>query len=187
MLSKIELKKLMNIALSDKQILKAVDYKTNLILYPDICKIKKIDDMLGKFGSCIILYESKPNYGHWTCIFKVDSNEIEFFNSYGDSSPYEGYPDGSLDFIPDDFRIVSNQNYSYLSKLLIDSPYNLSYNQYDFQSGGIGIKTCGRHVANRLNFRNLSLDEYYKFIKYYCNELNLSPDEVVTTLTQNIK
>jgi hypothetical protein len=181
-----EIDRLMSISLNDSQLMNLIDNKANLILYPDLHKYNNIDTLLNPYGACVLLYESKPNYGHWTCFFKVKKNEIEFFNSYGDTEPNEGLPDGSLEFIPEEFREVSNQCHTYLSKLLVDSPYNLSYNQYKFQKVGNGINTCGRHVATRLNFRHLLLDDYYKFIKSYCRNLDLDPDEVVSLLTQNI-
>lgn len=186
MLSLNKINKLMDYSLSDSDVLALINNQANLILYPQLHTYNNIDDILGPFGACILLYESKPNYGHWCAIFKVTNNELEFFNSYGDATPHEGLPDGTLKFIPEDFRKVSNQDHTYLAKLMVDSPYNLSYNQYKFQSEGPNIKTCGRHVATRLNLRHLSLDEYYRLIKKYCKELNLTSDQVVSYFTSSV-
>lgn len=182
-----ELNKLKNVALSNTQIMQAINGQANLVLYPDIHKYLTLDKLLGSSGACILLYESRPSYGHWCCVFKLNNNDIEFFNSYGDIKEYEGYPDEMIDYIPEPFRIASNQNHKYLSKLMIESKYSLSYNQYKFQSMGKGIRTCGRHVACRLNMRNYSLDNYHKTIKKWCNDLKVDSDDVVTIWTQNIK
>ena len=186
MLTIPQIDNLMDISLSDKQLMHLIDNQANLILYPDLHKYNNIDKILGPYSACVILYESKPNYGHWCCIFKVNNNDIEFFNSYGDSNDNEGFPDGMMKFIPEEFQKISHQDHTYLSNLLINSPYNLSYNQYKFQGNGKNIKTCGRHVATRLNMRNLSLDNYYRFIKKFKADLDLNPDQAVTLLTSSI-
>ena len=174
------LKQYEDIALSDKQVLKLIDGKANLILYPNIHKYKNIDEILYPYEACIILFEAKPRYGHWCCIFKINNKLLEFFNPYG------GYPDDSLEYIPIDFRLKSYQFYPYLSILMYNSPYELSYNEYKFQKHGNDIKTCGRWCAIRLIFRNLSLDEFYHLIKYLKDLLNITSDELVTLLTMHI-
>ena len=182
-----EIKRLMDIPLSDVQILKLVDGKANLILYPDMHKIKSIDELLNPYGACIILYESKPSYGHWTALIKLKGNEIEFFNSYGDTAKiHDGIPDAMLGFISESFRKKSFQNHTYLAKLMVDSPYNLSYNQYNFQKDGEFIKTCGRHTGMRIKWKHLTLDEYYRTLKQYCKEFNTDFDGAVCILSKDI-
>jgi hypothetical protein len=169
-----------NIALSDKQVLKLIDGRANLILYPNLYKYKNIDEILNPYGACILLFEAMPKYGHWCCIFKVNEKLIEFFNPYG------GYPDDSLEYIPIDFRLKSHQYYPYLSILMYTSQYELSYNEYKFQKHGNNIKTCGRWCALRLSFRNVTLDEFYVLIKFMNDKLNINNDELVTLLTMNL-
>jgi hypothetical protein len=179
-----EINKLQDIALSDSQVMNLINHDANLILYKDIHKYNNIDELLGQHGAAVILYESKPAYGHWTTIFKVSPNEIEFFNSYGNQNNHDGIPDAMLKFIPKSFRKQSNQDHTYLSKLMYDSKYDLSYNQYNYQGDGENIKTCGRHIATRLNNRNLSLNKYNEYIKKMCRELNLNSDQLVSYLTR---
>lgn len=179
----LNLNKLKDKALSDTEVLKLVNNEAKLVLYPNLYKYKSVDDLLGKFGACVILYESRPSYGHWCAIFKVKPNELEFFNSYGDSTRHEGMPDATLKFIPKEFQKISNQDHTYLADLMVNSLYKLSYNQYKFQGEGKGIKTCGRHVACRLRMRHLSLDEYYRLVKKWCNDLNLTADDIVSIWT----
>jgi hypothetical protein len=183
----MNLKKLENEALSDTQVMKLIDNKANFVVYPDIHKYQNIDQLLGPYGACVILYESKANYGHYCCVFKR-GNELEFFNPYGSSikEGEDGLPDSMLKFIDKDFRDKSNQNHTYLANLMYNSPYNLSYNQYPLQRFGEGIKTCGRHVASRLMHRGLSLDQYFRLIKKNCEELNLTPDQFVSYLTRSV-
>jgi hypothetical protein len=170
-----------NIALSDNEVLKIIDGKANLEVYPNLHKYKSIDQLLGKYGACIILYEAMPNYGHWCCIFKVNNKLIEYFNPYGGF--HEGFPDDSLNFIPPDFRETSNQNYPYLSRLMYISPYELSYNEISFQKKGNDIKTCGRWCALRLSLRKYDLYQFYDIVESLKQKMKLSNDKLVTLLT----
>lgn len=171
------IKELEEISLSNDEILELVDGKANLILYPELSKINNIDEILYPYGACIILFLTKKNYGHWTCIFKVNDNTIEYFDPYG------LYIDNALNFKMDKyFRKINNEDFAHLTYLLYISPYNISFNQYKFQKKLKGVSTCGRHTAMRLILRDLSLDEYKKFM----TNRKYSPDELVTILTSYI-
>lgn len=167
-----------DIALSDKQ-LRDLAPDANLILYPELIKYQTIDDVLGPDLATILLFEAKPGYGHWCCLFRR-GNLIEFFNPYG------GYPDDSLEHIPMHFREISNQLVPYLSELMMRSPYELSYNEHAFQKHKKDVKTCGRHCAVRLALRMLPLDDYTDVIARLGKRLGTDPDGVVTVLSANI-
>ena len=166
-----------NIALSNKDILYLLDGKANIVMYPDLYKYNNIDEILDPYGACILLFESKPKYGHWCAIFKTSNTTLEFFNPYG------GYPDDSLEYIPMHFREISNQLYPYLTILMINSPYQLSYNEIQFQKHNKNIKTCGRHCVVRLLYRYLSLYEYYNDLKNLSDDTGYNFDQLVTLLT----
>jgi|WetSurMetagenome_2_1015567.scaffolds.fasta_scaffold00833_5 hypothetical protein len=172
-----QLIKAQNIALSNIDIMRIVNNKANIILYPDLHKYKTIDQILGPYGATFILFEAKPNYGHWCLLFKTNPGTLEFFN------PYNGLPDDSLEHISDDFRKRSKQDIPYLSLLMLESPYQLSYNEHQFQEHSKNIKTCGRHCCVRFLCRRMSLKKYYKFINEYCRALKITPDQFVTALT----
>lgn len=174
MQTKKQLEYYQDIALSNKEIMELVDHKAQVILYPDLYKYSTIDEILGPYEACFILFESKPNYGHWCLLFKLNHNTLEFFN------PYNGYPDDSLEYIDPHFRLQSNQELPYLSILLYNSPYKLTYNEYHFQKRNKNIKTCGRWCAVRLICRNLSLK---KFANIFNNKYG---DLLVTLLTMYI-
>jgi hypothetical protein len=177
------IKQYKDIALSDKEVLRLIDRKANLILYPNLHKYKTIDEVLEPYGACIILFAAQiqPSmYGHWCCIFKMDDQLLEFFNPYG------GWPDDSLEYIPMKTRKKSHQYYPYLSNLMLDSPYELSYNEYKFQKHGENIKTCGRWCALRLICRYMPLQEFHDMVKYLTKSFNITNDELVTLLTMYI-
>lgn len=171
------LKKYEDIALSNFDIMKLLNGNTNIILYPNLHKYASINEMIKPYGSCIILFENAPRYGHWCCLFKVNEYELEFFNPYG------GFPDDSLQHISTNFRKKTNQLKPLLSILMINSPYKLSYNEFAFQKLDKNIKTCGRHCVVRLKNRNLSLYEYYDYLNKLSNETGYNFDEIVTLMT----
>lgn len=171
------LEDLESISLSNIEMLKLVNGKSNLIQYPELKNATSIDDILYPYGSCIILYLTKKNYGHWTCIFKVTPDTIEHFDSYGI------YPDEELNFKMDPyFRKISNQDKPHLSYLLYNSKYKLSFNQYKFQKKKSEVATCGRHCAMRIILRHLKLDDYKNLI----TSTEYSPDEIVTIVTHSL-
>lgn len=174
------IKKYEDIALSDKEVLKLIYKRANLILYPNLHKYNNIDEILHPYGACILLFEAKPRYGHWCCIFKINDKLLEFFNPYG------GYPDDSLEYISNRFRKISNQLYPHLSYLMLKSHYELSYNEYQFQEHNPDIKTCGRWCAIRLRYRYLNLDQFHNMIENMSDILRVTHDELVTLLTMYI-
>lgn len=170
-----------NIALSNIDIKKLLNDRNSIVLYPDLHKYTDIDEMLGPYGMCVLLIESHKSYGHWVCIFKHKPDTITFFNSYGGIN--SGYPDESLKLINKTFAAENNEDYPYLSKLLLNSPYKLTYNNYVFQASKKGIKTCGRHCVVRLLCYNMDDDQYYKYVISNCKKYKLTPDQFVTLLT----
>lgn len=161
-------------SLSGGELLKLVNRKANLMTYPQLTKYDDIDKAMGKYKALILLYETKQNYGHWTCVFKRNNNTIEHFDSYGMK------PDDELAFIPEYFRIVSNQELPHLTALLYKSGYNVEYNDKKLQIQKKDVNTCGRWVAMRIIFRNMNIDDFielFKGTKYY------SSDDLITLIT----
>lgn len=164
------------IALSDSEVLDLMNGRANIVLYPDIYKYDTLDEMLGPDQAAIILFESKPNFGHWVSIFRND-NDVTFFNSYS------GYPDDTLKFIDKQFKMSTNQDKPYLSLLMLNSPYKLHYNEFKFQRHGGDINTCGRWAALRLIFRTLNCSEFHSLIVNLSKMLNIGFDNLATLLT----
>jgi hypothetical protein len=171
-----------DIALSDKAILDLLDGHVNIVLYPNLYKYSNIDEVLGPYEACILLYEAKPKYGHWCALIKIDNNTIEFFDPYGTAST-GGWPDDNLNMIPPDFAKLTNQETPYLSLLMMRSPYNLSYNEFQFQKRIKDVRTCGRHCVFRVMNKDMSLYEYKDFMDDLCNEFDTDYDGVVTIFT----
>lgn len=179
----MSLKRLEDIALSNYDIMKLLHNKVKIVLYPDLHNFNSIDELLSPYGCCILLYEAKKNYGHWTAIIKR-GRSIEFFNSYGGDK--SGLPDASLDLINPQFRVISNQIFPYLKMLMYDSPYELNYNEFPFQQHGQNIRTCGRHCVVRCLCRNMNIYQYKDLLDELCRHFRTDYDGVVTILTSKI-
>jgi hypothetical protein len=176
----MSLERLKDIALSNHDITKLLQGKVNIILYPDIHKYTSIDQLLDNHDACIILYESKPNYGHWTALTR-HGDKIEFFNSYGGDKT--GLPDASLGLINPKFREKSNQVIPHLKMLMFKSPYELNYNEFQFQKKDYNVKTCGRHCVVRCFYKNMNIYEYKDYLDNLCNHFDTDYDGIVTIMT----
>lgn len=171
------------VALSDTQLRDLLRDRVNIVLYQDLHKMRTLDEVMGPHGAAIILFATKPDYGHWCLLFRGagrDQGLVEFFDPYG------GYPDDCLQYIGGQFAHKTRQDEPYLSRLMIESPYRLSYNQYPFQKHGRGIRTCGRHCAARLILRDLGLDDYMQWIRNQAENTGTDADAVVAAVTSEI-
>jgi hypothetical protein len=167
------IKKYAKYSLSNSDIENLLDHKMNLILYPELAKFDNIDDVLGPYGACVILYLTRHNYGHWVCIFRRPGNKLEFFDSYG------LMPDDELKFVSENIRRELKQDYPHLTWLLYNSGYKIEFNHHKFQKKGSDIATCGRWVVLRLLLRDISLTQFINLFKGIKN-----PDYIVTAVTQ---
>jgi len=171
-----------DIALSDKNIFDLLEGKVSIVLYPDLHKYNNIDELLGNNGACILLFEAKPHYGHWCAIIKLNERLIEFFDPYGTATT-GGHPDDNLKHIPLEYAKVSNQREPFLSILMDKSPYNLSFNEIQFQRKDKKIGTCGRHCVFRIINKDLSLYKYADMMNVLCQSFKDDYDGVVTLFT----
>lgn len=164
-------------ALSGSDIMKALNYRTNIISYPELENYKSLNQIFGPDKSVVILFLTGPNYGHWICIFERNKDTVEFFDPYGI------YPDDEKEFISPSKRKEFGEDRSLISNLLYNSHYkNLEYNDGELQAFKEGISDCGRHVISRLMHRNMPINEYIKYV----HSFDMSPDDYVTYVTNKL-
>ena len=161
----------MNYSLSDSDIRRFLP-GIPILTYQELTSINDIDQILNNpYNAAVILIEVRPKSGHWTLIQKRNKM-LEWFDSYGVKV------DNQLQKIDKKFRQVSDQDFPYVSKLMKESPYKLSYNNHRLQIMAHNINTCGRHVICRVILKDMSLNAYNKLMR----STDLSPDELVTSL-----
>lgn len=191
------------VALSNRDLtdfLRLHGLSTKISLYPEVCRARHIDDLLDpETGTGILLIESRPSYGHWCCLTRGTRGNhpdlLEFFNSYGNSSgkagknSFGGWPDDAvarvLEMNPEFAKSV-NEDKPYLSRLMIESGYPLSYNEFRLQGSAPDIRTCGRHCLARILFRDMPLEEYVVELRQCAKKMNTTPDGIVTILTSDV-
>lgn len=139
-------------SLSGDDILNICNNQAELYTNSELNNINDIDDILTNNGACIILYDrenGKP--GHWSCIYRENKSTLNFFCPYG----YK------VDYATD--IIGGNKN---LSRLILNSNYNLNVSKYKLQKLSKNINVCGRWVGMRLVLRNLNNAQFnYLFTK----------------------
>jgi hypothetical protein len=163
-------------SLSDQDIYKLCNENVNIMSYIDMLKFNDIDNLLGKCGACVLLYDLEEiNRGHWCCITRQDNWNIEFFDPYGIK------PDRELAYS----QVLDKKN-THLSKLLDYSHYKLHYNPYQFQEFKEGVNTCGRWCALRCIMKDDNIDKFYKKMLEIQEALKSSSlDDVAIELTEN--
>jgi hypothetical protein len=121
-----------------------------------------LETILGKNKCAIILLEyAGRDIGHWVLLFKNKDDSYTFYNSLGYPIDYQMQP-----------PILS-------MKLMGKKIYN---NNAKIQSKASDINTCGRWCILRLNYRNLTNQQFNKLLtqnKCY------SPDFWVTICSTN--
>lgn len=158
---------------SGEEIKTIADGAVNVVRYRDLQDFNSIDDVLGEHGAAAILFETRPNYGHWCLLFKVDNDTLEFFDPYGYAL------DEQAQYVPKKFLHESGMDVAELSMLIAASPYDLVVNKDPLQKLKDNINSCGRWVGLRLAFRDVPLEVFQKL--FY--KQKMPPDWYVTALT----
>jgi hypothetical protein len=180
----------MDKALSDVEIMSLIPEAT-IIMSPDLRKLDKLPRL-----PLVILYETAPNFGHWTLLHDVprttnkkDGYVIEFFDSYGMK------PDDELAFISPEYRRETAQSKKEIVRLLAGLPARvpISYNEYQFQAplgaDGQPVNTCGRWIVLRylsglptsIGGSRMSLDEFRRIAFRWRD-----PDEWAVAMTEQL-
>ena len=116
--------RLVHKAFSDEDIGTILGAGAKIIRYSELRHIDDLDDLLTKdMDYCIMLYEDRPDRGHWTALSKYNGI-YEHFDSYGTR------PDKSLEWGNMKMRRRLNEATPYLTNLLRDKEY--IYNNVKF-------------------------------------------------------
>lgn len=165
------------IPLTDVQ-MKKFNRDAHIMLYPELNKIKRVEDIFKKSNKVILFFEVANKYnGHWTAlIFRPELKQIEFFDSYGFHKVGDEF-----DYIPQATKL--NENRKILVQLLYGSKYKILLNPYKLQKflyDGKPTETCGRHVTLRLNNSDMKMSDFVH--KFYFSALPTPSDVRVCEL-----
>lgn len=171
--SKKDIHRFINKPTTPDDIYKISKKQFNMILYSDIHKYDNIDQLFGNKRFVIILYEYKPENGHYILLMKTKKT-IEYFDSI-----YR-FPDFVLKLLDEKTRANLNEDELYLCDLLEKSDYNIEYNAESIQKKGTAC--CGCWCALRMAFPDCSVED---FIWCFKQVPDFNPDEVCTALSIN--
>jgi hypothetical protein len=171
-------------ALTDLDIKKYLGENVKIVSHQDLGKYKSIDQLMpNKKDIAVIIWESKPNFGHWTLLSKYPDEEtkkptIEYYDSYGYeiNEPLKWIKHKSID------------STDYLSNLLKQAKldkYDVIYNSKNFQNKKEDVATCGRHVISRaisVMNHNQSLSNYIKMMNSIKDLTSFDHDSAVSQI-----
>jgi hypothetical protein len=149
-------------------------------------ELENIDlSTLPQGSAIIILYRTAENYGHWTTIYRpeTDKEKLFFFDSMGD------YTDDSLNdnnIFNQKKNIELGQTRNLLTEKAYEGGYYIEYLDYECQSQKEGINTCGKWAVFFLIFSKMvglkeleSLKLFLITIKKEYNKDGLTLDDFV--------
>ena len=154
------------IELSGQNILDIIQNKGRVITYHELTDFENLEELLENHGSCVILYETHYDVGHWCCLFYVPqhNNVVEFFDPYG------AKPDSELKFAS--YNLKNNK--PYLSRLLDETNLKIIYNKKRLQTWSKHTNTCGRWAGLRVRMKTIPLKQFQDlFLNNQCYKADL--------------
>jgi len=146
----------MNRALNGDELIQALDGKVKVLSYDELLKYDTIDEAFYPFNKLVILYfwdfSNNIKSGHYIAIRKDKrNNTIYVFDSYG------RFIDDNLAEIDPYKRKKYKQDFKQLTYLLLNSPYKIEYNEFQFQQNESAV--CGRYAIYFLMRDDLNMEQ----------------------------
>ncbi len=145
--------------LTGSDVHRITDGKANIIQYEQLEKVNSVDEILGEYGACIILYTTRLNFGHWVGLIRRSEKILEFFDPYGLKIDAELNITNELHLRQHEGRIVPH-----LTVLISKSQYVVKSNTHQLQKFLDHTETCGRWVALRIRLRAKTLAEFTRLM-----------------------
>lgn len=139
-------------AVSSSDFKKVFNGKVKILEYNQLKNYSNLNQVFYPWNKVVLLYEWAPNFGHWTCLNRSNTGQMDFFDPYG----YK--PDAERSFIPNSYWEAP-----YLSRLIDKSGQSVLYNPIDLQKEGKNIDTCGRWVMERLLNSDIPLNDFLRY------------------------
>lgn len=145
--------KLEKILLTESDIVKMTNGNANVLLYEDLQKYNSIDDAFEGKPALVLLFQNTKFSGHWVTLYKIKSNTLYYFDSYGFSM------DSEISFSK--YLIsIGIKTHPTLTYLIQKSGYKIIQNKIRFQTLSNNSNTCGRWCAHRINNRHMNDKDY---------------------------
>jgi hypothetical protein len=170
----------MDTALGGQEIVKALDGKVKVLAYDELLKYDNIDEAMHPFNKLVILYfwdfSNNTKSGHYIALRKDKmKNIIYVFDSYG------RFIDDNLAEIDPYKRKKYKEDFKQLTYLLLNSPYRIEYNEFQFQQDHSAV--CGRYAIYFLLRDDMNMEQFQKQFSKKDYKKN---DELILQLTNFI-
>lgn len=154
---------------SDANLRTVMEGKARIMTYRTLMDCNDLEEVLGEHGAVIILYETRPNYGHWCCMYSAAPGLIEFFDPYGFP------PDSQLQY-------CKGMNvYPVLEDMFKRAGVRCHWSSAKFQKESDSVSTCGRWCSLRIALREINPKAFEEMFLSKRNKL--PPDTYATLLT----
>ncbi len=163
---------LKNIPLSSHEILDKLHDKCNVYIYNQLSDVDSLEDLISPHGCCVILYRTKPSFGHFTCIVRLNSGIISCFDSAG------VVPDKELSWTNMKMRKKLNQVKPIIANLLtnfIDNGGKGEYNDNVIQAKN--TMSCGYWCIVRITCKDMNNDQFIRWVKDNSSEAKMTCDD----------
>lgn len=164
-----------SIDLSGRDIKRMVGGKTSIMAYEQLKTYSSLEEVLSPFGSCVLLYQTRENYGHWVVLIDRGNKLLEFYDSYGLAPDEELKLDNAFHL-----RIHGGKITPHLGALIQKGGWSVQYNHEQLQEQLSDINTCGRYCVMRLLYKDLSIR---KFNDLLTKNKHYKPDFWVSAMT----
>ena len=153
--------------------------ESKLILHSDLDNYERVEAIFPPAelpNVCFLLLEGAHTpdgvSGHWVCLIDRP-RDIVFFDPYG-ASPEEAYQ-----YIKGAFR-----EGTHMVDLLRGARKPVLYDPTRYQKKHASVATCGRWCVLRAALQDLSPREFNRVVVSLCRVLRMSPDQMVTFVTE---
>lgn len=143
------------IDLSGKDIMRMVDGQTRILPYEQLKTYNNLEQILSPYGTCVLLYETKENFGHWVVLIDRGSGMLEFYDSYGLKPDEELQIDNQYHL-----RIHGGVLTPHLTALIKSGGWSVKYNNKQLQKQLSDVNTCGRYCVMRILYKDISIQKF---------------------------
>ena len=168
-----------SVALSGSDIKTFLDNQVEVMRYADLMDFENIDDVLGRSGAVILLYQTERDFGHYTALFRSEKDRkvLIFYDSLGIGM------DNELKFSRFNQRNMGGRIVKHLTRLTEAGNYKVISNRDRLQKSLTDNNTCGRYAMLRIKFKHMSNQRFNHFLK---SNNGYDADYAVTILTMDI-
>lgn len=167
------------VSLSGDQVTQKAGGDVKVLRYPDLAGVKDWAELTNSphQAAAILFLTTAPNVGHWICTFNGPDGAHVF-------DPLGLALDAERQKISTQMQQQLGETQPQLARLVDSSGKPVKVSRTDFQDSVPDMNTCGRWVATRLQYRNLTDEAFKALVAAGCQQFHCTPDAWVTAHTE---